>query len=125
MNVMRGLVSLLGRLLIVPIFLLSAVGNKIPKFNAVAESMAAEGVPAPKILLGGAIAFLILGSLSIALGYRARLGAVMLLAFLGAATYYFHDFWAAACRCGSGCADEPVLANAAGVARLWPRLRRG
>ena len=96
MNVMRGLVSLLGRLLIVPIFLLSAVGNKIPKFNAVAASMAAEGVPAPKILLGGAIAFLILGSLSIALGYRARLGAVMLLAFLGAATYYFHDFWAAA-----------------------------
>jgi len=93
MNVMRGLVSLLGRLLIVPIFLLSAVGNKIPRFNAVAESMAEQGVPEPKIMLGGAIVFLILGSLSIALGYRARVGAVLLLVFLGAATYYFHDFW--------------------------------
>jgi len=93
MNVMRGLVSLLGRLLIVPIFLLSAVGNKIPRFSAVAESMAQQGVPEPRILLAGAIAFLILGSLSIALGYRARVGALMLLVFLGAATYYFHDFW--------------------------------
>lgn len=93
MNVMRGLVSLLGRLLIVPIFLLSAVGNKIPRFSAVAESMAQQGVPEPRILLAGAIAFLILGSLSIALGYRARLGALMLLLFLGAATYYYHDFW--------------------------------
>jgi putative oxidoreductase len=93
MNVIRGLLSLLGRLMIVPIFLLSAVGNKIPRFNDVAESMAAEGVPQPKILLAGAIAFLILGSLSIAIGYRARLGALMLLLFLGAATYYYHDFW--------------------------------
>lgn len=93
MNVIRGLLSLLGRLMIVPIFLLSAVGNKIPKFNEVAEVMADEGVPQPKILLAGAIAFLILGSLSIAVGYRARLGAFLLLVFLGAATYYFHDFW--------------------------------
>jgi len=93
MNVIRGLMSLLGRLMIVPIFLLSAVGNKIPRFNDVAESMAAEGVPQPKILLAGAIAFLILGSISIAIGYRARVGALMLLVFLGAATYYYHDFW--------------------------------
>lgn len=93
MNVVRGLVSLLGRLLIVPIFLLSAVGNKIPRFNDVAASMAAEGVPEPKILLGGAIAFLLLGSVSIALGYRARIGGLMLLVFLAAATYYYHDFW--------------------------------
>ena len=93
MNVIRGLLSLLGRLMIVPIFLLSAVGNKIPKFNDVSEVMAAEGVPQPKILLAGAIAFLILGSLSIAVGYRARVGAFLLLVFLAAATYYFHDFW--------------------------------
>lgn len=93
MNVIRGLVSLLGRLLIVPIFLLSAVGNKIPRFGAVAESMAEQGVPEPRILLAGAIVFLIVGSLSIALGYRARLGALLLLVFLAAATYYYHDFW--------------------------------
>jgi putative oxidoreductase len=55
--------------------------------------MAGKGVPQPKILLAGAIAFLILGSLSLILGFRARLGALLLLVFLAAATYYFHAFW--------------------------------
>ena len=41
----------------------------------------------------GAIAFLILGSLLVILGYKARFGALLLLIFLGLATYYFHDFW--------------------------------
>jgi putative oxidoreductase len=95
MRVIQGLVALLGRLMIATIFLLSAVANKIPKFNDVAGVMEQEGVPQPKILLAGAIAFLILGSLSIILGYRARWGAFLLLIFLGAATYYFHDFWQA------------------------------
>ena len=56
MGVIQGLLALLGRIMIAAIFLLSAVGNKIPKFNDVAGRMAAEGVPQPKILLAGAIA---------------------------------------------------------------------
>jgi putative oxidoreductase len=95
MHVMQGLLAVLGRLLIATIFIMSAVGNKIPKFDAVAQSMAAEGVPQPKILLAGAIAFLLLGGLSIVFGYKARIGALLLLIFLAAATYYFHDFWKA------------------------------
>lgn len=95
MGAIQGLLALLGRIMIATIFLLSAVGNKIPKFNDVAGFMTAEGVPQAKILLVGAIAFLILGALSVALGYKARLGAFLLLVFLAAATYYFHDFWKA------------------------------
>ena len=93
MYAIRGLLSVLARLMIAAIFLMSAVGNKIPNFNGVVEAMTQQGVPQPKILLGGAIAFLILGSLSIVLGYKGRFGAFLLLCFLGAATYYFHDFW--------------------------------
>jgi putative oxidoreductase len=37
--------------------------------------------------------FLIGGSLSIILGFKARLGAGLLLVFLVLATYFFHDFW--------------------------------
>ena len=92
MYALRGLLSILARSMIAAIFLLS-VANKVPGFNGVAASMEAEGVPQPKILLAGAIAFLALGGLSIVLGYKGRLGAFMLLAFLGAATYYYHDFW--------------------------------
>ena len=51
------------------------------------------GIPAHKYLLCGAIVFLILGGLSVAAGFKARLGACMLLLFLVGATYYFHDFW--------------------------------
>jgi putative oxidoreductase len=93
MNALRGLLSLLARLMIAAIFLLSAVAGKIMNFNGTVEKMAAEGVPSPTILLGGAIAFLLLGSLSIVLGYKGRFGAFLLLCFLAAATYYFHDFW--------------------------------
>ena len=93
MHVVQGFLSLVARLMITAIFLSSAVMNKIPQFNGVAEMMAAKGVPQPKILLAGAIGFLLLGSVSLILGFRARLGALLLLVFLAAATYYFHAFW--------------------------------
>ena len=90
---LHGIVAVLGRILLCTIFLLSAVGNKIPNFQAVAGYMAKEGVPAAQVMLAGAIIFLIAGSLSVIVGYRARIGAALLLAFLVLATYYFHDFW--------------------------------
>jgi putative oxidoreductase len=55
--------------------------------------MVSEGVPMPKIMLVGAIVFLIIGSLSIIAGYKTRIGAGLLLVFLALATYFFHDFW--------------------------------
>jgi putative oxidoreductase len=89
----RGVLTVLGRVLLSLIFLMSAVGNKIPQFSKVADLMASEGVPAPNLMLSGAILFLIAGSLSIIFGYKARLGATLLLIFLVLATYFFHDFW--------------------------------
>jgi putative oxidoreductase len=89
----QGVLAVLGRVMLSTIFILSAVGNKIPNFKAVASLMEGEGVPAPQILLVGAIVFLIAGSLSVVLGYKARIGAALLLIFLVLATYYFHDFW--------------------------------
>ena len=88
-----GATSVAGRVLLVGIFFMSAVGNKIPNFSQIAGYMAGEGVPAPTVLLPGAIAFLIIGSVLVALGYQARLGAALLLVFLVAASYFFHDFW--------------------------------
>jgi putative oxidoreductase len=89
----QGVATVVGRILIATIFLSSALGNKIPQFSDVAGFMAAEGVPLPRLMLAGAIVFLIAGSLSIILGYKARLGAALLLVFLLLATWFFHDFW--------------------------------
>ena len=93
MNPLLGPINLLGRIMLATIFFMSAVGNKIPQFNNVAGYMASEGVPAPKLMLAGAIVFLLAGSLSIILGFKARLGSTLLLIFLVLATYFFHDFW--------------------------------
>jgi putative oxidoreductase len=90
---MQPIASALGRLMIATIFLMSAVGNKIPQFNTVAEYMASAGVPMAQVMLVGAIVFLIVGSLSVIAGYKTRSGAALLLVFLALATYYFHDFW--------------------------------
>jgi putative oxidoreductase len=92
-NTIHGLTTVLGRLLLSTIFLMSAVGNKIPNFDQVASTMKGQGIPQPQVMLAGAILFLVAGSLSIILGYTARIGATLLLIFLGLATYYFHDFW--------------------------------
>jgi putative oxidoreductase len=89
----QGPFTVLGRLLLSAVFLLSAVGNKIPHFSDVATYMGSAGVPAPGFMLAGAIVFLLAGSLSVIAGYRARLGASLLLVFLVLATYYFHPFW--------------------------------
>jgi putative oxidoreductase len=90
---LSGPLTVVARVLISLIFLMSAVGNKIPNFDGVSQYMAGAGVPAPKVLLAGAIVFLLVGSASVILGYQARIGAALLLVFLVAATYYFHDFW--------------------------------
>lgn len=92
-GVLRGPITVLGRLLLCAIFLLSAVGNKIPHFSDVAKLMESVGVPAPQFLLAGAIVFLLVGSLSVIIGYKARIGAALLLTFLVLASYYFHPFW--------------------------------
>lgn len=93
MHVIQGFLSLVARLMITGIFLASAAGNKIPQFSEVAKKMGEVGIQQPQIMLIGAIAFLIIGSVSIIIGYHARLGALLLLVFLAAATYYFHAFW--------------------------------
>ncbi|HWB10223.1 MAG TPA: DoxX family protein [Pirellulales bacterium] len=93
LEAIRGPVTVLGRILLSTIFLLSAVGNKIPHFNDVAKVMGSVGIPAPELMLVGAIVFLLVGSLSVILGFKARFGALLLTVFLVLATYYFHAFW--------------------------------
>lgn len=92
-NIVAGIGSVLGRIMLVTIFLMSALGNKVPNFSGVAGYMASEGVPLPQLMLVGAILFMVAGSLSIILGWQARAGAGLLLFFLVLATYFFHDFW--------------------------------
>jgi putative oxidoreductase len=93
MYVIRGILALAGRLLIVAIFALSAVGSDIPEFDKTVGVMKLHKVPFPEWLLPIAIVFLIVGSISVFVGFKARFGALLLLIFLGLASYFFHNFW--------------------------------
>ena len=93
MGVLKAVITIAGRACLAAIFLLSAVTNKIPNYSEVIGTMTNVGVPVPSIALPVAIVFLILGSISLILGYKARIGATLLLVFTAAATCYFHAFW--------------------------------
>ena len=92
-TIVQGATALLARLMLTAIFVVSLFGNKIPQFKATAAYMQAEGVPLSRPALVGAIGLLLIGSLSVISGAWTRIGAMFLLVFLAAATYYFHDFW--------------------------------
>ena len=96
MNTLCGLAKtcgvLLGRIMIVAIFLKSAFDKTIG-FSATAAMMAKKGMPFADVLLVGAIAFQVLGGLMVLFGWKARWGALLLILFTIPTTLIFHDFW--------------------------------
>ncbi len=85
-----GPIVLLGRLFFVLIFVMSGPRHFTSQVIGYA---AAQGVPLASIAvpLSGALA--LLGGLSILLGYRARIGAWLIVLFLVAVTPTMHKFW--------------------------------
>ena len=54
---------------------------------------AMTGMPTPQMLAIAVGAFEVIGGLMIALNFGARFFAILLIFFVAAATFYFHDFW--------------------------------
>lgn len=79
-----------GRALFALLFIVSGIGHFSSDTIGYA---AASGVPLANLAvpLSGVLA--IVGATSILLGYRARLGALALIAFLVPVTFMMHQFW--------------------------------
>jgi putative oxidoreductase len=88
-----GPVVLLGRFLFVLIFVMSAPMDFTSQTIAYAAS---QGVPLASIAVPFAGVLAMAGGLSILLGYRAKIGAWLLIAFLAAVTPMMHNFWTVA-----------------------------
>ena len=86
---MQALIPLVGRVLLGAIFLWSAIKD-IRNFEDISGDMESKGIFAPQLLLLGAIVFLLLGSIAVILGVKARWGAVLLILFLIPTTIIFH-----------------------------------
>jgi putative oxidoreductase len=99
----QGIVALAARIALSQIFVLSGV-NHLLTWGGTIKLMTGKGMAMQSVLGGsgkvlvhlmltGAVAFLLIGGLSVLLGTRARLGAVLLIVFLIPTTLIFHDFW--------------------------------
>jgi putative oxidoreductase len=89
-NVGQGAVTVLGRLLFALIFVVAGASHFSKQTVGFAAS---QGVPLAAIAvpLSGVLA--IAGGLSILLGYRARIGAWLIVLFLVPVTLMMHKFW--------------------------------
>ena len=92
MEWLRAFAVLIGRILLVLIFLKSGVG-KIENFHGTAQYMASYGMPYTNFFLVGAIFFEVVGSITVILGYFARFGTLLLLIFLIPTTLIFHNIF--------------------------------
>jgi putative oxidoreductase len=88
-SIMQWIV-LLGRILFSAIFIMGGLGH----FSKGAIDYAAgQGVPAAMVLVPLAGIISLLGGLSVLLGYRARIGAWLMVIFLVPVTFLIHRFW--------------------------------
>ncbi|PZR26741.1 MAG: DoxX family protein [Citrobacter freundii] len=79
-----------GRILFSLIFIFSSFGH----FNAETIGFAAsKGVPLASVLVPLSGIIELIGGISILIGYRARLGAWLLVIFMIPVTFTLHQFW--------------------------------
>src|SRR5919197_476205 len=108
---MGGIVLLIGRIVFSFFFIYSGF-NHLTRLSTYAQYAAASGVPAPTVLTAVSGLMLLAGGLSILLGVRPGLGALLLALFLVPAAVLVHKFW--------GIADPMMAANQA--AHFWKNI---
>ncbi len=94
MNTYQSALNLVGRLLIVALFLPAGLG-KIAGFEGTLGYFASLGIPAPVFALVVTIVIEVLGSIALLVGFQARIVAVIMAIFTLAAAVTGHAYWAA------------------------------
>lgn len=83
---------LVGRLVLAWFYLSEAL-HYVGQWDATIELMAFKHIPAAPLLLVLTLIVVLLGALSLILGYQARHGAILLFGFTIIVTWAMHDFW--------------------------------
>lgn len=81
----------IGRVLFAAIFLVAAPAHFMGE--TIGHAIV-HGIPLAKVAVPLSGIMAAVGGLSVALGYRTRLGAWLLVVFLVPVTFMMHDFWA-------------------------------
>lgn len=94
MNTYQNTLNLLGRLLIVALFLPAGL-SKITGFEGTVGYFTSLGMIAPTLAVVIAIIAEVLGGIALLVGFKTRLVAILLAVFTLAASIFGHAFWAA------------------------------
>ena len=87
------IVEIIAQLLMVVMFLGSALINSTSKFQRNVDRMIGLGVPYPRFALWFGFVFQYIGSLMLLFDYRTDIGAIVLIGFTIVATVLYHRFW--------------------------------
>jgi putative oxidoreductase len=94
MKTYQSALNLIGRILIVALFLPAGL-SKLTGIEGTLGYFASLGIPAPAFALATTIAIEIVGGIALLVGYKTRLVAIILALFTLAAAVTGHAFWAA------------------------------
>jgi uncharacterized membrane protein YphA (DoxX/SURF4 family) len=89
---MNDVFFLLGRVLFASLFIMSGITH-LTKVEALAQYAASGGVPAPKVAVVVTGVMILVGGVSILLGYQPAVGALLLAIFLIPVAIIMHRFW--------------------------------
>jgi uncharacterized membrane protein YphA (DoxX/SURF4 family) len=84
---------IVGRVITGLFFLMNSF-NHFKNLKMMAGYAKSKGLPAPEVAVGGTGVLLLLGGLSLLLGYHPTIGAVLLVIFLIGVSFGMHNFWA-------------------------------
>lgn len=82
--------ALAARICLCLIFFKAGISH-ITGFSGLVKTISSQGLPLASILAAGTVLFQLLGSVSLLLGYKTNIGAILLIIFLIPATLLFHN----------------------------------
>ena len=92
MSLGEAIAPFVGRVILAWFFLSEAYARTL-NWDATITLLGMQGVPEPAITHFVAITVMILGSIALIVGFRARLGALGLFAFVVVSNVYMNDYW--------------------------------
>jgi len=83
---------LLGRIIFGGFFIMSGI-NHFTNVKMMAGYSASKNIPAPSVAVVGSGVMLVVGGLSVVLGFLPILGLLLLIVFLVPTSFLMHNFW--------------------------------
>jgi uncharacterized membrane protein YphA (DoxX/SURF4 family) len=84
---------LIGRILVGGFFIIAGI-NHFAQLKMMAGYAKMKGTPAPEVAVSASGVLLLLGGISLLLGFHPTIGVILLLIFLLPTTFLIHNFWA-------------------------------